>query len=70
MGTPAFLVPILDELVRAGYDIQAVVTQPDRPVGRKKTLTPTPVKVAALKHNIPVLQPEKITGRPDAAPIS
>ena len=37
-----------------------VVTQPDRPVGRKKVLTPPPVKVEALKHDIPVFQPEKI----------
>ena len=38
----------------------AVVTQPDRPVGRKKVLTPPPVKVEAEKHGIPVYQPEKI----------
>ncbi len=44
MGTPAFSVPILESLIKAGYDVQAVVTQPDRPVGRKKVITPTPVK--------------------------
>lgn len=38
MGTPAFSVPILESLIEAGYDVQAVVTQPDRPVGRKKWL--------------------------------
>lgn len=60
MGTPDFSVPVLDRLVSDGYDVTAVVTQPDRPVGRKRVLTPPPVKVAALKHNIPVYQPEKI----------
>lgn len=60
MGTPDFSVPILRKLVKEGYDIVGVVTQPDRPKGRKKTLTPPPVKVEAEKHNIKVLQPEKI----------
>ncbi|MGY3777562.1 methionyl-tRNA formyltransferase [Isobaculum melis] len=60
MGTPAFSAPILRALVEQGYDVQAVVTQPDRPVGRKKVLTPTPVKEEALKHSIQVLQPENL----------
>jgi methionyl-tRNA formyltransferase len=60
MGTPDFSVPILRNLVKEGYDIVGVVTQPDRPKGRKKTLTPPPVKEEAEKHNIKVLQPEKI----------
>ena len=62
MGTPAFSVPILEGLIENGYEIQAVVTQPDRPVGRKKVITPTPVKEAAVKHGLLVLQPEKISG--------
>lgn len=62
MGTPGFSVPILEGLVEAGYNVLRVVTQPDRPVGRKKVLTPPPVKEAALKHGIKVLQPEKISG--------
>ncbi|WP_321387051.1 methionyl-tRNA formyltransferase [uncultured Enterococcus sp.] len=62
MGTPAFSVPVLDGLIEAGYEIQAVVTQPDRPVGRKRILTAPPVKEAALKHDLLVLQPEKISG--------
>ncbi|MGK0552115.1 methionyl-tRNA formyltransferase [Enterococcus faecalis] len=65
MGTPAFSVPILESLLAADYEIQAVVTQPDRPVGRKKTITPPPVKAAALKHDLLVLQPEKISGSPE-----
>ncbi len=63
MGTPAFSVPILEGLIaRAEYEIVAVVTQPDRPVGRKRVLTPPPVKECALKHHIPIFQPEKIIG--------
>lgn len=62
MGTPAFSVPILDALIASEYEVIAVVTQPDRPVGRKRVLTPTPVKVAALRHDIPVYQPEKLSG--------
>lgn len=60
MGTPPFSVPIL-EMLAENYEVQAVVTQPDRPVGRKRVLTPPAVKVAAEKLNIPVLQPEKLS---------
>jgi methionyl-tRNA formyltransferase len=60
MGTPDFAVPILERLIADQYNVVAVVTQPDRPKGRKKQLTPPPVKVAAEKYHIPVLQPEKI----------
>lgn len=60
MGTPDFSVPVLQQIINDGYDVIGVVTQPDRPVGRKKILTPPPVKVEALKHDIPVFQPEKI----------
>lgn len=62
MGTPAFSVPILEGLIEEGYTIQAVVTQPDRPVGRKRIVTSPPVKIAALEHQLLVLQPEKIAG--------
>lgn len=60
MGTPDFSVPVLQQLIQDGYEVIAVVTQPDRPVGRKKVLTPPPVKVEAVKQGIPVFQPEKI----------
>ncbi len=60
MGTPQFAVPCLRALIEAGYTVAAVVTQPDRPVGRKRVLTPTPVKEEALRHGIPVLQPHKM----------
>jgi methionyl-tRNA formyltransferase len=61
MGTPAFSVPILEGMIEQGYRVLAVVTQPDHKVGRKRILIPSPVKDAALKHRLPVLQPEKIT---------
>lgn len=60
MGTPDFSVPVLKQLIHDGYNVVAVVTQPDRPVGRKKVLTPPPVKVEAVNQGIPVFQPEKI----------
>src|SRR5690625_4432622 len=60
MGTPDFSVPILQQLLEADYEVVLVVTQPDRPKGRRRTLTPPPVKEAALKYNIPVFQPEKL----------
>ncbi|KWW10869.1 MULTISPECIES: methionyl-tRNA formyltransferase [Peribacillus] len=60
MGTPDFSVPVLKRIIDEGFDVIAVVTQPDRPVGRKKVLTPPPVKVEAEKQGIPVYQPEKI----------
>lgn len=62
MGTPDFSVPILSMLQEEGYDVAAVVTQPDRPVGRKRVLTPPPVKVEAERLGIPVIQPEKLIG--------
>lgn len=62
MGTPQFSVPVLTMLHDEGYDILAVVTQPDRPVGRKRVLTPPPVKEEALRLGLPVIQPEKLKG--------
>jgi methionyl-tRNA formyltransferase len=60
MGTPDFAVPSFEALVREGYNVIGVVTQPDRPKGRKQELTPPPVKVAAQKLGLPVYQPEKL----------
>lgn len=62
MGTPAFSVPVLRMLHEEGYNIKAVVTQPDRPVGRKRVLTPPPVKEEAVRLGLPVIQPEKLRG--------
>src|SRR5690625_1711808 len=61
MGTPDFSVPILQHLVEEStIEVVLVVTQPDRPVGRRRQLTPPPVKQEAVKMNIPVFQPEKL----------
>ncbi len=76
-GTPDFAVASLRALVTdASYDVKLVVTQPDKPVGRKKTVTPPPVKVLAESLGIPVLQPETVneelpaylTEHPDLVP--
>lgn len=60
MGTPEISAKVLEGLVLDGYNIVALIAQPDRLVGRKKILTPVPTKVVAEKYNIPVYQPEKI----------
>ena len=60
MGTPEFAVPGLDALVDSGCNVVAVITAPDKPAGRGLKLQMSPVKEAALKHDIPVLQPEKL----------
>lgn len=60
MGTPAFSVPILRMVHEEGYEVLAVVTQPDRPVGRKRVLTPPPVKEEAIRLGLHVIQPEKL----------
>ena len=60
MGTPDFAVSPLRSLLNTEYEVAAVVTQPDKPKGRGKALMPTPVKEEALKHGIPVYQPEKV----------
>ncbi len=60
MGTPDFAVPSLERLLADGHEVALVVTQPDKPVGRKQTLTPSAVKVCALTHNLPVYQPSSM----------
>lgn len=60
MGTPDFAVPTLAMLLDEGYDIACVVTQPDRPKGRKRQLAPPPVKEFALSRDLPVIQPNKL----------
>ncbi|MCR4781588.1 MAG: methionyl-tRNA formyltransferase [Lachnospiraceae bacterium] len=60
MGTPDFTIPILDSIKKAGHEIVLVVTQPDKPRGRKKELMPPPAKVWAIENGIPVFQPERI----------
>lgn len=65
MGTPDFAVNVLQGLIDNNYDVVGVVSQPDKEVGRKRILTPTPVKEVALKYNIPVFQPVKIRNEYD-----
>ena len=60
MGTPDFAAVSLEKLLGAGYPVDAVFSQPDRPVGRHQELRPTPVKKTALEHGIPVYQPQRI----------
>lgn len=60
MGTPDFAAGALEALIKAGHEVTAVVTQPDKPRGRSKELLPPPVKACALAHGIPVMQPRKI----------
>ena len=57
MGTPDFAVPSLQMLIDSTHTVVGVLTQPDKPQGRKQILTPPPVKTLALAHNIPVHQP-------------
>ncbi len=59
MGTPEFAVPIL-EMLHVNHQVKLVVTQPDKPVGRKKIMTASPVKVKALELGIPIFQPIKL----------
>lgn len=60
MGTPEISASVLEGIISSGYNVVAVIAQPDRPVGRKKILMPVPTKEVALRHNIPVYQPIKI----------
>lgn len=59
-GTPELAVPALQALHQSGVSLVAVVTQPDKPVGRKQIITPSPVKIWAEQHGLNVVQPQKI----------
>ncbi len=66
MGTPDFALPSLQTLIDdPEFEIVATVTQEDKKIGRKQEITPTPVKLLALKYNLPVFQPAKIKGNKD-----
>lgn len=60
LGTPDFAVPSLKALVNAGYEVEGVFTQPDRPAGRGKQTKPSPVKVVAQELGLAIFQPERI----------
>ncbi len=70
MGTPDFAVPALTALIKNGYDLIAVVTQPDRPRGRGKKLAPSPVKVVAEKAGLKVLQPKTLKSEAAVAELA
>jgi methionyl-tRNA formyltransferase len=61
LGSPEFALPTLERLLQTRHEVVAVVTQPDRPAGRGHAETPPPVKVMALEHGLPVLQPERVS---------
>ncbi len=65
MGTPEFSVPILDMLIK-NYNVVGVVTQPDKEIGRKRILTPSPIKVLALENNIEVATPKRLKDEVDS----
>ena len=60
MGTPDFAVPSLQMLIDSRHEVVGVLTQPDKPQGRRQILTPPPVKALALAHDLPVHQPETL----------
>ncbi|HXC57992.1 MAG TPA: methionyl-tRNA formyltransferase, partial [Steroidobacteraceae bacterium] len=64
-GTPAFAVPALSALV-AQHDVRGVMTQPDRPAGRGRQLTASPVAEFAASQALPLMQPSKLRGDADA----
>ena len=66
LGTPEFAVPTLKELIAApGFDVVAVVTQPDRPAGRGNKVQSPPTKLLAIEHGIPVFQPTSLSKSPE-----
>lgn len=68
-GTPDFSVPPLKALIESEHEVVAVYTQPDRPAGRGRKLTPSPVKACALENDIEVYQPEKLKIPEDQQPL-
>ncbi|MBI4536727.1 MAG: methionyl-tRNA formyltransferase [candidate division NC10 bacterium] len=69
MGSPAFAVPALERLLADGHSLPLVVTQPDRPAGRGQSFASPPVKVAATRHGLPLLQPHRLADPPTLATL-
>ena len=69
-GTPAFAAAHLKQLIKSSHEVVAVYTQPDRPAGRGKRLTPSPVKQIALDHGLPVLQPPTLRNDGSASSLA
>jgi len=59
-GTPEFAAIVLEMMIKSDFKPSAVITEPDKPAGRKQILTPSPVKQIALKYSLPIFQPEKL----------
>ena len=70
MGTPEFAVSSLEILHKAGYEIAAVISVPDKPSGRGLKLAPSPVSAYATEHNLPLLKPEKLRSKKLAAKLA
>lgn len=69
MGTPDFAVPTLEAVIEAGHEVTLVITQPDKVKGRGREIVMTPVKECAVRHNIPVFQPERVKNPESIAKI-
>src|SRR3989344_2638207 len=69
-GTSEFAVKILDRLIENGYTPGLIITAPDKPKGRKMILTPPPVKVFAQKHNLKIIQPERLAVKPPSGGLT
>ena len=69
-GTPAFAAAHLKQLIKSSHEVVAVYTQPDRPAGRGKRLTPSPVKQIALDHELPLLQPPTLRNEGSASSLA
>ena len=69
-GTSEFAVKILDRLIENGYTPGLIITAPDKPKDRKMILTPPPVKVFAQKHNLKIIQPERLAGKPPSGGLN
>jgi methionyl-tRNA formyltransferase len=69
-GTPDFSVPPLKALLDSEHEVAAVYTQPDRPAGRGRKLTASPIKRVAVDHGIPVFQPQSLKDAPEQAELA
>src|SRR4051812_17056235 len=70
LGTGDFALPTFEHLVSTGHNVVALVTQPDRPQGRKQELIPSRIKVSAQSRGIPVLQPEDVNAAESVAAVA
>ncbi len=69
-GTPDFSVPPLQALLDSEHEVVAIYTQPDRPAGRGRKLTASPVKQVAVGHGVPVFQPQSLKGAPEQVELA